>query len=69
MQTEMTKLKREQLISFHRRELRVLEANEPKCKNCERFGAGNMCHKWKAVPPDDVQAVGCPEWILEEVPF
>jgi hypothetical protein len=27
------------------------------------------CRKWDAVPPDDVQKIGCDAWKLEEVPF
>jgi len=70
MQSDMTRLKHETLLNFHRRELRILEANAPSCKTCEHsLRGGAFCEKWKAEPPAETQAAGCPEWLGQEVPF
>lgn len=69
MQSELTKLKREVLISFHRRELKLLENTEPACCNCLHVGAGGVCTKWKMQPPEEVAKVGCDDWAHDPIPF
>lgn len=69
MQTGITKLKREILIQFHRRELQALEGETPSCNNCIKLTGAGICTHWKAAPPPEVKAEGCDEWLYDEIPF
>lgn len=64
----MTRIEIQTKIELFRRELRTLEAIKIHCGNCEHF-AYSQCQKFQAVPPADVQAVGCDEYEYDEIPF
>jgi hypothetical protein len=49
--------------------LRDLERIEVKCRTCQHFGDGKTCNRFDAIPPAEVQAAGCEEWVYDEVPF
>lgn len=45
-----------------------LEAIVPKCASCKHY-EGVHCMEFNAVPPPDVQAIGCEAWQWDSVPF
>lgn len=64
----MKRIEIQTMIQLFRRELRTLEAIKIHCGNCDHFATG-QCKKFQAVPPAEVQAVGCNEYEYDEIPF
>lgn len=64
----MTRAEIQAKIDLFRRELKTLEAIKISCANCDHFATG-QCKKFQAVPPAEVQAVGCDEYEYDEIPF
>lgn len=48
--------------------LQRLEAVTVSCGSCQRFEDG-QCREFGAVPPVEVQRVGCDSWLFDGVPF
>jgi hypothetical protein len=46
----------------------MLDAVSVNCSSCKEWRVGR-CLLADAVPPADVQAIGCEQWIWDEVPF
>jgi hypothetical protein len=46
--------------------VQALPATTP-CRLCD-YWQSDACSRWGAVPPADVQAAGCDEWV-DEIPF
>lgn len=62
------------LLALHRRTVRDLEHIEKHQVNCRECVHSNKatpsaCHKWNVTPPPEVQAVGCEDWQLDDIPF
>lgn len=55
-------------IEVFRRELRMLESIKINCGNCKHFHSAK-CYKFDAVPPAEVQAIGCDEYEHDGIPF
>ena len=61
---------KERLIKEHLSVQAILNALPVKreCESCEFWD--DMCNNFGAVPPDDVRAVGCDNWIEKDfIPF
>lgn len=41
----------------------------PKCENCEHHNRISICSLFDEVPPAEIQAAGCDEWVYDGVPF
>ncbi len=48
-----------------------IQRDESGCSGCThwRNGGNAKCSKWDAVPPEEVQAVGCEDWRYDDIPF
>jgi hypothetical protein len=53
------------------REGQRIQTHEFGCTGCThwRHGKNARCGKWDAVPPAEVQAVGCDYWRYDDIPF
>lgn len=65
----MTRIEIQAKIEVFRRELRTLEAIKISCGTCEHGANGGWCQRFQAAPPEDVQAVGCDDYVYDCVPF
>lgn len=62
----------EQIITFHRTELRRFEEiqKDVSCHSCVEYAPGNgQCRKFNVEPPPEVKNVGCAEWVHDPIPF
>lgn len=65
----MTRIEIQTKIELFRRELRTLEAIKICCHSCEHFVHSPVCSKYQAPVPQDVQAVGCDDFVYDQIPF
>jgi len=57
-------------ISIARREMEFWQSilQNKSCKDCEKFQQG-VCEEFNAIPPEDVQRVGCDSYEWDTIPF
>lgn len=66
----MKKMLLEELIKLHRKELQRLESISPNCESCVNFmSTKKSCAMANRQIPDEVIAIGCKEWIFDDIPF
>jgi hypothetical protein len=65
----MTRTELQAKIELFGRELRALQAIPVRCTSCQHCTRDRWCDKFKAAPPDDVRAIGCEDWVYDEIPF
>lgn len=67
----LTEQKIRERIAFHEIECRTLREilAQKSCKTCEHFDGLACKLAGGAIPPFDVQRIGCPSWTYEHIPF
>lgn len=64
--TTLTKPELKIMLALHREQIEQLEVIEDRqdCNGCTHFQE-DKCIKWQVVPPPEVQAIGCEDWLYD----
>lgn len=49
--------------------LSTLDRVKVRCESCQNFQQRGQCALAESAVPKEVQAVGCDEWVWDEIPF
>ena len=65
----MNKQQIQMKIDMLERELKITKSIPINCNSCEHFVHAPVCSKYKSPVPKDVQAVGCDDFVYDQIPF
>lgn len=56
-------------IAYAERDIAFLKQIKTNCTTCEHYNASGFCKLHQGKPPAEFVAIGCDDWLFDDVPF